>query len=83
MMLWFTGCNIVKVLHCFLSSSDNSFLLIQRRKIRDIILPEIGKLTLRKNSNLMFLQMSVIITWMILEKCLDVDRQYFFIDFLF
>jgi len=27
--------------------------------------------------------MSAIITWMILEKCLDVGRQYFFIDFLF
>jgi len=27
--------------------------------------------------------MSDIITWMILEKCLDVGRQYFFIGFLF
>jgi len=27
--------------------------------------------------------MSVIITWIILEKCLDVGRQYFFIGFLF
>jgi len=27
--------------------------------------------------------MSVIITWMILEKCLDVGRQYFYIGFLF
>jgi len=27
--------------------------------------------------------MSTIVTWMILEKCLDVGRQYFFIGFLF
>jgi len=27
--------------------------------------------------------MSAIITWMILEKCLNVGRQYFFIGFLF
>jgi len=27
--------------------------------------------------------MSAIITWMILEKCLDVGRKYFFIGFLF
>jgi len=27
--------------------------------------------------------MSAIITWMILERCLDVGRQYFFIGFLF
>jgi len=27
--------------------------------------------------------MYAIITWMILKKCLDVGRQYFFIGFLF
>jgi len=27
--------------------------------------------------------MYAIIIWMILEKCLDVDKQYFFIGFLF
>jgi len=57
--------------------------LIERKKKNDIILPEIGKLTLCNNSNLKFLQMSAIITWMILEKCLDVGIQYFFIGFLF
>jgi len=70
-------------LFVFYPSSDNSFLLIERRKRKNIILPEIGKLTLCNNSNLKFLQMSVIITWMILVKCLDVGRQYFFIGFLF
>jgi len=50
---------------------------------KDIILLEIGKLTLCNNSNLKLLQMSAIITWMILEKFLDVGRQYFFIGFLF
>jgi len=52
-------------------------------KRNDIILPEIGKLTLCNNINLKLLQMYVIITWMILEKCLDVGRQYYFIGFLF
>jgi len=27
--------------------------------------------------------MSATITWMLEKKCLDVDRQYFFIGFLF
>jgi len=69
---------LVYWLQYFYPSLDNSFLLIERRKINDIILSEIGKLTLCNNSNLKLLQMSAIITWMILEKCLNVGRQYFF-----
>jgi len=80
MVFWFTGCSIAKVLLYYLSFFK---FLIDRKKKKDIILPEIGKLTLCNNNNLKFLQMSTIITWMILEKCLDVARQYFFIDFLF
>ena len=80
MVLWFTGCSIAKVLFCCLSFFK---FLIDRKKRKNIILPEIGKLTLCNNNNLKFLQMFPIITLMILEKCLDVGRQYFFIDFLF
>ena len=80
MVLWFTGCSIVKVFLCCLSLFK---FLIDRKKRKNIILQEIGKLTLCNNNNLKLLQMSAIITWMILEKCLDVGRQYFFIEFLF
>jgi len=79
MVLWFTGCSIAKVLLCYLSFFK---FLIDRKKRKNIILPEIGKLILCNKNNLKLLQMSAIITWMILEKCLDVGRQYFFIDFL-
>jgi len=84
MVLWFTGCSIANVILCFFAVypySNNNLLLIERRKRNDIILPEIGKLSLCNNNNLKLLQMSAIITWMILEKCLDVGRQYFFISF--
>ena len=79
-MLWFTCCSIAKILLCCLSFFK---FLIDRKKKNDIIFPEIGKLTLCNNTNLKLLQMSVMITWMILEKILDVGRQYFFIGFLF
>jgi len=82
MVFWFTGCRL-RFFFVVYPSSVNSFLLIERRKRKDIILPKIGKLTLCNNSNLKLLQMSAIITWKILEKCSDVDRQYFFIGFLF
>jgi len=80
MVLRFTGCNIAKALLCCLSFFK---FFIDRKKRKDIILPEIGKLTLCNNNNLKIFQMSDIITWMILEKCLDVGRQHFFISFLF
>jgi len=70
MVLWFTGCSISKVFLCCLSFFK---FIIDRKKRKDIILSKIGK----------FMQMFAIITWMILEKCLDVGRQYFFIGFLF
>jgi len=76
MVLWFTCCRL-RFFFTIYPSSDNSFLLIERRKRKDIILPELEKLTLCNNNNLKLLQMSAIITWKILEKCLDVGRQYF------
>jgi len=83
MVIWFTSCSIAKVFFDVYPSSNNSFLLIEIRKRNDIILSKIEKLTLCNNNNLKLLQMSVIITLMILEKCLNVDRQYFFIGFMF
>ena len=80
MVLWFTCCSLSKVLLCCLSFFK---FLIDRKKRKNIILPKIVKLTLCNNNNLKLLQMFAIITWMILEKCLDVDKQYFFIGFLF
>ena len=80
MVLWFTGCSIAKVLLCCLSFFK---FLIDRKKRKNIILPEIGKLTLCNNNNLKLLQISAIITSMILGKYLDVGWQYFFIGFLF
>ena len=78
MVLWFTGCSITKVLLCYLSFFK---FLIDRKKRKNIILPEIGKLNLWNKNNLKLLQMSAIITWMILEKCLNVDKQYFLLVF--
>jgi len=80
MVLWFTGCSIAEVFICCLSFFK---FLIDRKKRKNIILPEIGKRTLCNNNNLKLLQMYAIITWMILKNCLDVGRQYFFIGFLF
>ena len=59
MVLWFTGYNIAKILLCCLSFFK---FLIDRKKRKDIILPEIEKLTLCNNNNLKLLYMSAIIT---------------------